>query len=208
PRYTPVPLEAAWLKASVNAAALPALVDGRTDTYWTTTGPQLAGETIDIDLPAPVVLGRVELALGRRPFRYGSKLRLLVSDDGVEWRRLRVVPGRPPLEEQARPPQEAGQVLLPRPSPGRKIRVGQDGQGGRRVEHRGARRVRARGRTDRRAALSGTGVSRRPGPPRRRASPAANRRAPRLRARADRAGLRSAPGYGGLARGTRPRRAG
>src|SRR5262249_47794905 len=107
PRYTPVPLEAAWLKASVNAAALPALVDGRTDTYWTTAGPQQSGEWIEIDLPAPVVLGRAELALGRRPFRYGSKLHLLVSDDGVEWRRLRVVPGRPPLEEQARPLKEA-----------------------------------------------------------------------------------------------------
>jgi 4-amino-4-deoxy-L-arabinose transferase-like glycosyltransferase len=128
PRYAPVPLEAAWLKASVNAAALPALVDGQTDTYWATTGPQQSAEWIELDLPAAVELGRVELALGRRPFRYGSKLHLLVSDDGVEWRRLRVVPGRPPIEEQARPLKEASQVLLPEPARARKIRIEQTGK--------------------------------------------------------------------------------
>src|SRR5262249_14774704 len=127
-RYTPVPLEAGWLKASSNVATLPALVDGQTDTYWATTGPHQSADWVELDLPAPVVLGRVELALGRRPFRYGSKLHLLVSDDGVEWRRLRVVPGRPPVEEQARPLKEASQVLLPEPSRTRRIRIEQTGK--------------------------------------------------------------------------------
>jgi hypothetical protein len=127
PRYEPIPVRAEWLKASVNDAALPDLIDGQLDTYWTTAGPQRSGEWIEVTLPAPVILGRVELLLGGRPFRYASKLHLLVSEDGVSWRRLRVVPGRPPIEEQARPLKNASQVLLPEPARAKAIRIEQTG---------------------------------------------------------------------------------
>jgi hypothetical protein len=127
PRYTAIPLEASWLKASVDAGEVPALVDGRPDTFWTTAGPQRSGEAIEVDLPAPVVLGRVELLLGRRPNRFANKLHLLASEDGVSWRRLRVVPGRPPVEEQALALKDASQVLLPEPARVRSIRLEQTG---------------------------------------------------------------------------------
>jgi hypothetical protein len=100
-RARPVRLQGAALTASSNAAGLPSAVDGRLDTYWRTDERGGGDDWVQIDLPEPAALGRVELLLGQRPNRAARGLRVLVSDDGRSWRDVAAIQGRPEPEEQA-----------------------------------------------------------------------------------------------------------
>jgi hypothetical protein len=85
---------------------------------------------VQVDLAAPVVLARAEMVLGRRSQRYGRDLHLLVSEDGAAWTRVRVAPGRPPLEEQG--DRRPSDVLLFEPARARALRLVQMSYGERR----------------------------------------------------------------------------
>jgi 4-amino-4-deoxy-L-arabinose transferase-like glycosyltransferase len=124
PVFRRVSLEGARLRASSGAGALAALTDGRLDTYWATESPGPAPEWIEVELPAPVRLGRLELRLGRRAPRWGRRIHLSTSDDGVRWRPLVAAPGRPLVDDQ--PGLEEGgasQVFLVEPTSTRFLRV-------------------------------------------------------------------------------------
>jgi len=132
PVFEEVPLSGARLTASNRAEDLPALADGRLDTHWTTEGPAGEAAWVQVDLASPRRLGWVELRLGSRPQRHGRNLHLLVTSDGGTWRRVRVVAGRPPVEEQLAGGRPASQVLLLEPLSLRGVRLVQKGGGDRR----------------------------------------------------------------------------
>jgi len=115
PRYAPVPLDTAWLSASHAPHRVGRMVDGRPATGGRSANPQKAGAWIEVRLPASVLLGKVELALGRHPMRYGERLRLFVTDDGEEWERIRVVQGRPDPRRQVPGGEGESQVLIIEP---------------------------------------------------------------------------------------------
>jgi hypothetical protein len=81
-----VPLERARLDASENPGLVPSLAGER--GFWSTSGTESPGDWIQIDLPSPVRLVRVEITPKNH---IGSPLRLLVPDDGGNWRELPVV---------------------------------------------------------------------------------------------------------------------
>jgi hypothetical protein len=122
-RGVAVALSGARLTASSRAEDLPFLADGRLDTAWVGDGPQKPGEWVEVELPAPVLLTRVELLLGPRPLRYGRNLHLFVSDDGSSWIRVRVASGRPAVEEQSLAGEGASQVLWIEPRQVRRVRL-------------------------------------------------------------------------------------
>jgi hypothetical protein len=123
-RARPVSLQHAALAASSGPAALPLAVDGRLDTYWRTDERGGEDDWVQIDLPQPAALGRVELLLGQRPNRAARRLRVLVSDDGRVWRGVAAIQGRPEPEEQVASPEGgASQLLLFEPVPTRHVRV-------------------------------------------------------------------------------------
>ena len=125
-------LQPQWLSASAAAGDLPAAVDGRTDTWWRTVGPQQRGDWLAVTLPAPALLARVELVLGTEARFAARQLRLEVSDDGQTWRPVDALPGRAPVELQP-PGADYGQVLLlSPPQTARALRLVQTGLGWRR----------------------------------------------------------------------------
>jgi Dolichyl-phosphate-mannose-protein mannosyltransferase len=128
-RAPPARLQLTWARLSASSAseAVPALADGRLDTLWSTDGPQRPGDWVQLDLPRPVRLTRVDLLLGRKPLRYGRNLHLLVTADGVAWERVRVASGRPPIEEQRLRGEGASQVLWIEAREVRGVRVLQAG---------------------------------------------------------------------------------
>jgi hypothetical protein len=132
PRFQAVTLDASWLSASENGSDLPNLLDGRPTTYWTTSAPQRPGSWIEVGLPAPVVLGRIELELGRRPQRSAAALRLLVSDDGLAFRTIEAAAARAPVDAQSARPVEPSQVLVFPPTSARALRLEQTGTSERR----------------------------------------------------------------------------
>jgi hypothetical protein len=132
PRYETVPIDSSWLSASENGESVENLVDGLAATYWETEGSQGPGDWIQVDLPEPVLVGRVELSLGDRPLRYPRRLRLegpVRDDQGHEaWRKIPHVPGRPGIRRQFTGNGGASQVLLLSPTPVRSLRVVQTGE--------------------------------------------------------------------------------
>ena len=131
-RAVAVPLAQARLSGSSRAEDLPLLIDGRLETAWVAGDAQRPGEWIQVDLPEPVMLTRVELLLGPHPLRYGRNLHLLVSEDAASWTRVRVAAGRPPVEEQSLRGEGASQVLWIEPRRVRSLRIVQAGTADRR----------------------------------------------------------------------------
>jgi hypothetical protein len=127
-----VPLTGARYSGASQAGDLPLLADGRLETAWVAAGPQRPGEWIQVELPAPVLLTRVDLLLGPRPLRYGRNLHLLLSEDGSSWTRVRVAAGRPPVESQTLRGEGPSQVLWVEPRRVRAIRIEQAGTAERR----------------------------------------------------------------------------
>ena len=130
PAYRRVNLETARLTASENPEAIDAVRDADERTAWSTGRPQQPGQWVQVELPEPILLGRVELVLGNRPQRQGRVLRLWVSANGGSWSVVRTVPGRPALHEQVGGP--ASDVLLFEPVPARRLRLVQEGSARRR----------------------------------------------------------------------------
>ncbi len=126
PRLRAVPLTAGQVRASENGEGVAAMLDEDPSTVWTTAGKQTPGQWIEVDLGSLVDVRRVDLALGTHPRQRGALLRVFV-DDGTGWRRVRVVPGRPPFEEQTLDERGVSQVLLVDPVRARALRVTQDG---------------------------------------------------------------------------------
>ncbi len=122
PRYRRLEGPELALRASEGQAALPSVLDGRLDTAWFTGGPQAVGQFLQADFARPVALGRIELLPGH-PQLGARDLRVWVSPDGQEWRRVPVAAGRPPLESLANPTRPASEVLLLQPEPVRGVRL-------------------------------------------------------------------------------------
>lgn len=122
PRYRRLEGREVALRASEGQAALPSVLDGRLDTAWSTAGPQAAGQVLQADFGRPVRLGRIELLPGH-PELGARDLRVWVSVDGQEWRRVPVVAGRPPVESLANPGRPASEVLLLQPDLVRGVRL-------------------------------------------------------------------------------------
>jgi hypothetical protein len=131
PRLRRVLLEARRVRASENQALVPAMLDDDPATAWTTQGAQSPGQWLEVDLGAPREVRRIDLALGNRPNRRGALLRVF-ADDGAGWRRVRVAPGRPPVEEQPIDERGVAQILVLEPVRARALRVVQEGSDPRR----------------------------------------------------------------------------
>ena len=119
-----VHLEPAWLSASENLAELPQAVDGRDDTWWRTESVQRPGDWLQVTLPQPARLDRIELDVDGNG-RFGAReLKLLVSADGGEFGEAEVRPGRPALDDQRVEGKSHSQVfLLTPPVPARAFRL-------------------------------------------------------------------------------------
>jgi hypothetical protein len=109
-RLRPVPLAAGLVTASEDAPGIPQLLDGDPATRWATAGSQAPGNWIEVRLAAPRLLAGVELALGDRPRHHAANLHVFTSGPEGDWKRARVVEGRPPVEEQRGT--EPSQLLL------------------------------------------------------------------------------------------------
>ncbi len=132
PAYRRLGLPPQWVSASDGVEELPLLADGRTDTLWRTAGPQQRGDWLEVVLPEPARLARLELALGDEARFAARQLRVEVSDDGREWRPVAALPGRAPVDLQP-PGGEYSQVLLLLPPQRvRAVRLVQTGLGWRR----------------------------------------------------------------------------
>jgi hypothetical protein len=74
----------ASLFANVNGGAVDLMVDGDMATRWT-TGPQVAGMMLEIDLGSSQKLGGLQLALGSSGQDFPRGLRMEASDDRTTW---------------------------------------------------------------------------------------------------------------------------
>ena len=127
PQYQPVPLVRAFLTASENEAQLAGVLDDDPATAWSTGEAQRPGAWIQVDLPGPVVLGRIDLGLGEKAARFGRDIHLLVTADGRSWIEVRTFSGRPPPERQHASRGEKSEVLVIEPLPVRGVRLVQIG---------------------------------------------------------------------------------
>jgi hypothetical protein len=113
PVRRPLRLDPRWLSASENAAELPQAADGRVDTWWRTESVQRPGDWLQVTLPEPVRLARIELDVDGNGRMAARELKLLVSTDGREFVETATRPGRPPLDDQRVEGKTHSQVLLP-----------------------------------------------------------------------------------------------
>jgi hypothetical protein len=102
PTYEEVAASGIRLRASENADQLAALTDGDLSTFWQSETPQRPGSWIQVDFTRPTRVARFELALGARRREFGQRLAVHVTEDGVSWRTVRAVRGRPSVRQQIR----------------------------------------------------------------------------------------------------------
>jgi hypothetical protein len=126
PAYRRLELEPRWVTASESADRTPALVDHDPETLWRTETAQRPGTWIEVSLPAPTTIARVELRLGGRR-QFARNVHVYVAEDGADWKRISVVQGRPPVEEQVGGGGPS-QLLLFEPVRARGLRLVQVGQ--------------------------------------------------------------------------------
>jgi len=105
-------LEPTWLSASGNLAELPQAVDGRDDTWWRTETVQRPGDWLQVTLPEPVRLDRIELDVDGNGRAGARELKVLVSADVRQFVEAPMRPGRPALDEQRVEGKTHSQVLL------------------------------------------------------------------------------------------------
>jgi hypothetical protein len=126
PRYERIPLGGAELRAAVSPQDVDLVRDGDPETAW--IAPPAVDAWIEVRLPAPSRLGRVELALGHRTDADAERLELWLGDEGSRWKRVGFLSGRPPARQQvgARPsdvlvfePTLADRLRLVRAAPAR-----------------------------------------------------------------------------------------
>jgi hypothetical protein len=132
-RFNPLSLSGARIHCSSNAEEIGAATDGRDDTYWKAADVGTPEEWVEVELPAPAWIGRIELLLGQRPNRAGRRLRASVSEDGKTWHWVVSAPGRPDVERQIGALEGGGsQVLLIPPVLTRWVRISAQSPPGRR----------------------------------------------------------------------------
>jgi 4-amino-4-deoxy-L-arabinose transferase-like glycosyltransferase len=105
-------LEPGWLSASESLADLPQACDGRDDTWWRTDAVQRPGDWLQVTLPVPVRLDRIELDVDGNGRLGARELELLVSRDGGGLAPVATRAGRPPLDDQRVEGKTHSQVLL------------------------------------------------------------------------------------------------
>jgi hypothetical protein len=119
-RYEPLDLSSAAVTVSESPERVAALLDGDAGTSWMTAGPQ-GDDWIEVALPSPVRLGRVELRVPGRGRLYGRNIHVLVGGADGPLTRVAVVAGLPPIEPGAQA--GARQVLLFAPVVASRIRL-------------------------------------------------------------------------------------
>jgi hypothetical protein len=127
-RYRALVLRPEWVVASEEQHLAPALVDGDPATAWQTRGPQSPGAFLEVRLPAPVRLGRIELLLGGRGRLYAGSIEVLVRDDAGAWRPAPAFPLRPPVRNQASGRGPHSQVYALAPAAVKAVRLVQGGE--------------------------------------------------------------------------------
>jgi hypothetical protein len=126
-RYEPIDLRAAVVTVSEAPDRSVALFDGDPETSWATSGPQ-GDDWIDVALPHPVRLGRIELRVPGRGRLFGRNIHVSVGPAGGPLTRVAVVAGLPPIEPGATA--GARQVLLFSPVIASRIRLTQVAEAG------------------------------------------------------------------------------
>jgi hypothetical protein len=132
PVYREVDLRQARMTASENAADVRAVLGDRPHRSWFTARPQRPGQWFEVELASPVMLAKVELALGEHPARYPRRFWLLGTLDGQGWRRIQTLSVTPSFEEQMRRGSEVREILIFEPTLLRAIRLVQVGNADRR----------------------------------------------------------------------------
>jgi len=122
-----VALDGARWTASSNVDQAPAVSDGRLDVAWSTGAPQAPGDWLQVELPAPIDVRRLDLMTGGRAHRAAQDLRLWTRDSEGLWHRWPFTHARPPVEHQ--PPKGRSQVLVFEPVRTWGLRVEQLGRG-------------------------------------------------------------------------------
>jgi hypothetical protein len=130
-RYAPLALDARAVSATDSPQDVGALCDGRPDTLWLTAGPQQRGDRVEVHLPAPARVARLELELDPDGRFAARQLRLETSPDGKAWEAAPTLAGRAPVELQPDGP-HSQVLLLTSPRPVRAFRLIQTGLGWRR----------------------------------------------------------------------------
>jgi hypothetical protein len=128
PSYNRALIEPGWLAVSENQDRLPHLIDGRLATAWRTAGPQRPGSWVQVNFPAPVIVGRIELLLGNRPLRYAKNLHLRIAREESEWKRIGYVHGRPDVRRQVPGGEGSSEVLIFQPVRLQRFRIVQMGE--------------------------------------------------------------------------------
>jgi hypothetical protein len=127
-RATYQPLDLSRARVTSSAPGVEgALVDGNSRTLWQTPGALEGTEWIEVDLPAPAPVCRVDLAVPRPP-RYDPELALDVQHENGTWQPALTASGRPPLAEQAAHGHPLGQRLVLEAGRVRAFRVRQTGR--------------------------------------------------------------------------------
>jgi hypothetical protein len=112
PSYERLDLGYARLSASRAEGDLAELRDGDIVTVWRTDGAQVPGDWVEIDLPEPRVLGRIEIV--PPPDDTGQSaddLQVFVTEGRPKLSRCPMLPGRPAFSQQRAPMSQV--ILLP-----------------------------------------------------------------------------------------------
>jgi 4-amino-4-deoxy-L-arabinose transferase-like glycosyltransferase len=127
-RSTPaaVTLAGVRVSASSNEAEAAAAVDGQIDTAWTSTSAQAPGDWLELELPEPHDLVRIELLTGGKSHRAAQQLVLRARDESGVWRSVPFVHARAPVADQ--PARGRSQVLVFAPMRTQALRFEQAGR--------------------------------------------------------------------------------
>jgi hypothetical protein len=113
PRYARVSLGDARIEASENAAGVAAMIDGDARTAWRTATPQAPGAWIEITLPEPVLLGRIELVPPPDADEAADELEAYATEGPPRLGRMPTLPGRPGIAAQLTGAQVSQVLLVP-----------------------------------------------------------------------------------------------
>ena len=111
PRFRAVDLSEARLTSSETPEHLPRIHDGDASTVWETTEAQAPGEWVQIDLPHPRLLGRIEIVPPADADEMADEIQLFASEGAPKLERAPFLPGRPALSQQRGDPSQV--LLLP-----------------------------------------------------------------------------------------------
>ncbi len=131
-RYATIALADLLLRSSESPTLLNQLRDGKRDTAWSTAGPQRPGDFLEVLLPEPARLARLELDPGIRPTGAGRRFELAVCEDGHTWKAAAFLHGRAEVWEQPGLGPASQVLLLNPPALAQGLRIVQTGTGIRR----------------------------------------------------------------------------